>query len=293
MMAKEQQPPAIRIVSAANSASGDFINPLKLVGNLWMHRQLIQQFSKREVLKRYKGSYLGMLWSFINPVFMLLIYAFVFGVILRTRWGTDISDNSFAGFALTLFAGLIIFNVFSECVTAAPGLIVTNPNYVKRIIFPLEILPVSMLGSALIHSLVSLIVLFLGLILFRVNIYWTMLFFPLVYVPLIFLCLGLGWFLSSLGVFIRDIGQLVTIIVQMLFFMTPIFYPLPSIPLKFQFIFKINPMTFIVNQFRQVILWKQLPSLKEYLMLLVVTMIICLAGYIWFMKSKKAFADVL
>jgi len=293
MMANEQQTPATRVVSAANSASGDFINPLKLVGNLWMHRQLILQFSKREVLKRYKGSYLGMLWSFINPVFMLLIYAFVFGVILRTRWGTGISDNSFVGFALTLFTGLIIFNVFSECVTAAPGLIVNNPNYVKRIIFPLEILPVSMLGSALIHSLVSLIVLFLGLILFKVNIYWTVLLFPLVYVPLIFLCLGLGWFLSSFGVFVRDIGQLVNIIVQMLFFMTPIFYSLSSIPLRYQPIFYINPMTFIVNQFRQVILWKQLPPLKEYLMLLVVTMIICLAGYMWFMKSKKAFADVL
>jgi lipopolysaccharide transport system permease protein len=293
MTAKKGQPPAIRVLSAANRSSGDLINPLKLLGNLWTHRQLILQFSKREVLKRYKGSYLGLLWSFINPVFMLLIYAFVFGVILRTRWSTGISDNSFAGFALTLFTGLIIFNVFSECVTAAPGLIVNNPNYVKRIIFPLEILPVSMLGSALLHSLVSLFVLFLGLILFKVNIYWTVMLFPLVYVPLIFLCLGMGWILSALGVFVRDIGQLVTIIVQMLFFMTPIFYPLDSIPLKFKFIFNINPMTFIVNQFRQVILWQRLPSLKEYLVLLSVTMIICLAGYLWFMKSKKAFADVL
>lgn len=293
MTAKEGQPPAIRVLSAASSASGDFINPLRMVSTVWSHRQLILQFSKREVLKRYKGSYLGMFWSFINPVFMLLIYTFVFGVILRTRWGTNLSDSSIAGFALTLFTGLIIFNVFSECVTAAPGLIVNNPNYVKRTIFPLEILPISMLGSALVHSLVSLLVLFAGLILFRVTLSWTVLLFPLVYVPLILLCLGLGWFLSSVGVFVRDIGQLVAIIVQMLFFMTPVFYPLTAIPLKFQFVFNLNPMTFIVSQFRQVILWQQLPTLWEYLLLLSVTMIICLAGYLWFMKSKKTFADVL
>jgi lipopolysaccharide transport system permease protein len=293
MIAQKEQPPSIRIISAANNASENFIDLWHLTGNLWRHRRLILQFSKREVLKRYRGSYLGMLWSFINPVFMLLIYAFVFGVILRTRWGTDISDSSFAGFALTLFTGIIIFNVFSECVITAPGLIINNPNYVKKIIFPVEILPVSMLGSALIHSLVSLIVLFLGLLFFKVNIYWTVLFFPLAYVPLIMLCLGLAWFLSSFGVFVRDIGQLVAIIVQMLFFMTPIFYPLSSIPGKFQFMFYINPLTFIVNEFREMILWQRLPDLSEYLVLLAVTMSICLAGYFWFMKSKKAFADVL
>ena len=293
MNEQAQQTAAITVISAANNSAGYYVNPLNMAGNLWMHRQLIIQFSKREVLKRHKGSYLGMLWSFINPVFMLIIYAFVFGVILRTRWGTGISDNSFAGFALTLFTGLIVFNVFSECVTSAPGLIVNNSNYVKRIIFPLEILPVSMLGSALIHSFVSLIVLFLGLIVFRVNLHWAILFFPLVYVPLIFLCLGLSWFLSSFGVFVRDIGQIVAIVVQMLFFMTPIFYSINSIPSKLQFMFFLNPMTFIVNHFRQVILWQRLPSLPEYLTLLTVTSIICVAGYIWFMKSKKAFADVL
>jgi len=293
MIETMQENSKITVRSPRGSSALVYLNPLAMAGNLWNHRQLIFQFSRREVQRRYKGSYLGMFWSFINPLFMLTIYTFVFSVILKARWGTPISDSSQAGFALTLFAGLIMFNVLSECMNNAPGLIINNPHYVKKVIFPLEILPVSILGASLVHSLVNLAVFSLGLLILNVDISLTFFCFPFIFIPLIFLCLGVSWFLASLGVFVRDIGQLIAIIVQMLFFATPLFYPITAIPDKIRFIFYLNPMTFIVEHFRQVTLWQQLPNVKEFLILTAITLVISIAGYWWFMRSKQAFADVL
>ena len=281
-----------KIITARHDSIHQYANPLKMGQNLWAHRELIVQFTKRQVLQRYKGSYLGLIWSFITPLALLLVYTFVFSVVFQARWEGTVTD-SHGEFALALFAGLIAFNIFSETTLAAPHLIINQPNYVKKVVFPLEILPVSMLGAALINSLFSLAILLAGALIILGNIPWTLSLLPLMYLPLILLCLGLSWFLASLGVFIRDIGHFLGVVVQMLFFLTPIFYPISAIPPNFQFFLYLNPLTFIVNHFRRTILYGQLPDWGEFLLLTVGTLIGCMLGYIWFMKSKKTFADVV
>lgn len=281
-----------RTVSAQRDSARQYANPIKLVRSLWGQRELISQFTKRAVQQRYKGSYLGVLWSFVTPLVMLVIYTFVFSLVFKARWEGAMTE-SHAEFALALFAGLIAFEIFSETILAAPNLIVNNPNYVKKVVFPLEILPVTILGSALINSLFSLFILLLGSIIILGQLPWTILLLPLIYLPLILLCLGLSWFLASLGVFIRDIGYLLGVVVRMLFFLTPIFYPISAIPANFQIVLYLNPLTFIVNHFRRVMLWGQMPDWGEYLFITAAMLLICLFGYIWFMKSKKTFADVV
>lgn len=282
-----------RVINARRDSARQYANPIKMGRNLWAHRELIRQFIKREVRSRYQGSFLGVLWSFITPLLMLTVYTFVFSIIFKARWGNQFSDSSQAGFALTLFTGLIAFQVFSECINRAPGLIISSPNYVKKVVFPLEILPVSVLGSALVNSLFSLVILLAANLIFHGVIPWTIIFLPLMYLPLALLCLGLGWFLASLGVFVRDIGQLIGLAVQVLFFMTPIFYPISAIPEHLRFILYLNPLTFIVNHFRRVLLWGQMPDWTEFLVITILTGALCTLGYVWFMKSKKTFADVV
>ncbi len=243
-------------------------------------------------MQRYKGSYLGLIWSFVTPLALLLVYTFVFSVIFQARWEGMVT-NSHGEFALALFAGLIAFNIFSESILIAPGLIVGNANYVKKVVFPLEILPISILGSVLINSLFSLLILLAGSLVIRGYIPWTIVLLPLIYLPLILLCLGLSWFFASLGVFIRDIGPLLVVVVQMFFFLTPIFYPISALPPKFRLILYLNPLTFIVSHFRRVALFGQMPDWGELLVMTTATFVVCVLGYIWFMKSKKTFADVV
>lgn len=280
------------VISGRRDTVRQYANPVKMVRNLWSHRELIYQFTKREVLQQYKGSYLGVLWSFVTPLALLLVYTFAFSVVLQARWeGTG--ENGHLVFALNLFAGLVAFNVFSETISAAPSLIIRNPNYVKKVVFPLEILPVSKLGASVIDSLFGIVILLLGALIILGELPWTLIFLPVMYLPLIFLCLGLGWFFASLGVYIRDVGNFLSVVVRMLFFLTPIFYPLSAIPSNVRFLLYLNPLTFIVNHFRRVALWGQMPDWLEFFGITAGAMVICLLGYIWFMKSKKTFADVI
>ena len=291
MTARGQHIPT-QIMSSQRDSARQYANPIKIAGNLWRHRELISQFTRREVVQRYKGSYLGLVWSFVTPLALLLVYTFVFSVIFQARWpGMD--TNSHGEFALALFAGLLIYNVFSEVTIAAPRLIISNSNYVKKVVFPLEILVISILGSAVVHSLFSVVILLAGSLIVLGGIPWTIILFPLMYLPLLLLCLGLGWFFASLGVFIRDINHLLSVIVQMLFFLTPIFYPLEAIPFPYRYLIYLNPLTFIVNHFRRVALFGQMPDWSEFALMTLLTGLVCLLGYIWFMKSKKTFADVL
>lgn len=282
-----------QLITSRRDSARQYANPLKMLQSLWAHRELIWQFTKREVQSRYKGSALGIIWSFATPLLMLVIYTFVFSVVFKARWGNNLSDNSQTGFALTLFTGLIAFGIFSESISRAPGLIISNPNYVKKVVFPLEILPVSVLGSALVNSVFSLAILLAANLIFHGTLPWTLIFLPLMYLPLALLCLGLSWFLASLGVFIRDVNQLISVIVQVLFFMTPIFYPLEALPEKVRFVLYLNPLTFIINHFRRVILWGQMPDWGEFVVITILTGLVCMLGFIWFMKSKKTFADVV
>jgi lipopolysaccharide transport system permease protein len=223
---------------------------------------------------------------------LLLIYTFVFGIVFKARWPNAKTDN-LGEFAITIFCGLTAFNIFSECIARAPSIIINVPNYVKKVVFPVEILALSTLGSALFHGLVSLGILLVATLLVSHTVQWTLIFLPLVMVQLVLLCLGLTWFLASLGVFIRDIGYTVGLLLQVLFFVTPIFYPIEIIPEQLQPVVLLNPLTPIVENFRRVILWGTPPNWSELGLWILATGVIMLLGYAWFMKTKKAFADVI
>lgn len=264
-----------------------------LARSLWRNRQLIVQMTKREVVGRYKGSAMGLAWSFFNPIFMLLVYTFVFSVVFKSRWATTTGDESRAQFAMVLFAGLIMYSLFSEVLNRAPSLIISNVSYVKKVVFPLEILPIITVGAALFHSLVSMSVLLAAFIIFNGYLHWTVILIPFVFLPLVIITLGLAWMLTSLGVFLRDVGQTVIIITSVMMFLSPIFFPISALPEKFQSIMLANPLTFIIEQAREVLIWGHLPNWIGLGIYTLVATIVAWAGYAWFQKTRKGFADVL
>ncbi len=219
---------------AINPHAAQPTSPVALIKSLWRNRQLIVQMTKREVVGRYKGSAMGLAWSFFNPVFMLVVYTFVFSEIFKSRWGGVGGDDSKTKFAVVLFVGMIVLSLFSEVLNRAPGLILSNVNYVKKVVFPLEILPVIAMGAALFHGLISLGVLLAAFTLFNGYLHWTAIFTPLVLLPLVILTTGLGWMLASLGVFLRDVGQTIGIITTVLMFLSPVFYPVTAVPERFR-----------------------------------------------------------
>jgi lipopolysaccharide transport system permease protein len=269
------------------------ISLLALGKSLWRNRQLIVQMTKREVVGRYKGSAMGLAWSFFNPVFMLVVYTFVFSEIFKSRWGGVGGDDSKTQFALVLFVGMIVLSLFSEVLNRAPSLILNNVNYVKKVVFPIEILPVIAMGAALFHSLVSLGVLLAAFAIFNGYLHWTAIFTPLVLMPLVILSLGLAWMLASLGVYLRDVGQTIGIITTLLMFLAPVFYPITAVPESFRPFIMANPVTFIIEQARDVLIWGNLPNWLGLGAYTLVATIVAWAGHAWFQKTRKGFADVL
>ncbi len=259
----------------------------------WQHRQLIVQMTKREVVGRYKGSAFGLAWSFFNPVFMLVVYTFVFSEIFKARWGGTGGDDSKTQFAVLLFVGMIVLSLFSEVLNRAPGLILGNVNYVKKVVFPLEILPVIAMGAALFHSLISFSVLLAAFALFNGYLHWTAIFTPLVVLPLVILTTGLAWLLASLGVFLRDVGQTIGIVTTVLMFLSPVFYPVTAVPERFRPFIMANPLTFIIEQARDVLIWGHLPDWLGLGAYTLAATAIAWAGFVWFQKTRKGFADVL
>ncbi|MDO9104109.1 MAG: ABC transporter permease [Methylovulum sp.] len=264
-----------------------------LAKSLWRNRLLIVQMTKREVVGRYKGSILGLAWSFFNPVFMLVVYTFVFSEIFKSRWGGIGGDDSKTQFAVVLFVGMIVLGLFSEVVNRAPGLILSNVNYVKKVVFPIEILPVIVTGAALFHGLISLVVLLAAFTVFNGYLNWTVIFIPLVLLPLIILITGLAWMLASIGVFLRDVGQTIGIITTVLMFLSPVFYPVTAVPERFRPFIMANPLTFIIEQSREVLIWGHLPNWIGLGIYTLAAVVIAWAGYAWFQKTRKGFADVL
>lgn len=262
-----------------------------LAKSLWRNRQLIVQMTRREVVGRYRGSVMGLAWSFFNPILMLAVYTFVFSVVFKARWGTG--DESQTGFAIVLFVGLIVYNLFAEMANRAPGLILSNVNYVKKVIFPLEILPVVGLGAALFHSLISLGVLLVAILLTNGSLAWTAIFFPLIILPLLIATLGVAWFLASLGVFVRDAGQTVGIFTTVLMFISPVLYPITALPENVRIWLMLNPLTFVIEQSRAVLIFGNHPDWVGLVIYTGVSLLVAWAGYWWFQKTRKGFADVL
>lgn len=266
-------------------------SPKQMILSLYLNRGLIRALIEREVVGRYRGSFLGILWSFFNPIFMLAVYTFVFSFVFKARWNSG--SDSKTEFALVLFAGLIMFNLFAECVSKAPSLILANANYVKKVVFPLEILPWVALGSALFHAAVSIIVwVSVYAILFGVP-HVSILLLPMVILPLAFLILGLTWALASLGVYLRDVSQFIGLIITVLMFLSPIFYPVEALPEEYRYLLNFNPLTPVIEMARSVMFWGQVPNVISWSIYLLGSIVIACLGFAWFQKTRKGFGDVL
>lgn len=258
---------------------------------LWKNRKLVKQLIVRETQARYKSTMLGLLWLIMTPLFMLSIYAFVFSSILKAKWPN--SSNSEFEFAIILYCGLIVFTLFAEILNRSPNLILDNVNYVKKVVFPVEILPFVAIGSALFQALISYVVLLVFCLLHYGYLHWTLVFFPLILLPFIILLSGISLLLSALGVFIRDIGQIVGVAVTGLMFVSPLFFPLSALPEGIRPYIYLNPITFIIEQMREIIIWGHLPNWPGLLLYFLVSLFIVWGGYLFFIKIRKGFADVL
>jgi lipopolysaccharide transport system permease protein len=268
------------------------ISPKEMVSSLFCNRSLITTLVKREIVGRYRGSVMGMAWSFFNPLLMLVIYTFVFTVAFKARWGVG-DEESKTEFAIILFAGLIVHGLFAECINRAPGLILSNVNYVKKVVFPLEILPWVAFGSALFHATVSLVVLLLVQLIISQQIPWTAVLFPFILVPLMFATMGFAWFLSAFGVYVRDIGQITGVFTTVLLFVSGVFYPINALPVPYQGWLQLNPLVFIIEEGRNALIFGQLPDMRQWAIMLVAGMLIAGAGFTCFQKMRKGFADVI
>ena len=267
-------------------------HPLAIFSTLWQYRQLVWQLTKRDVIGRYRGSLLGFLWSFLHPIVMLAVYTFVFSVVFKARWGAG-EASSRTEFAVMLFAGLITFNLFSECVNRAPALILSNVSYVKKIVFPLEIMPWVILGAAIFHGFISAGVLIIFFALLHQYVPWTVILLPLVWLPLLLFTMGLSWFLASTGVFVRDIGQVVSILTTVMLFLSPVFYPVAALPEQYRPWLHLNPLTFILEQVRNVVIWGFQPDWPGWALYLVGSLVVATLGFAWFQKTRRGFADVV
>ena len=267
------------------------LSPLEIGRSVWSNRELLKILTMRDVMGRYRGSVLGLVWSFLNPILMLAVYTFVFGEVFKARWISV--EESHVDFALVLFAGLVVFNLFAESVNRAPSLILANANYVKKIVFPLDILSWVVMASAIVHALISLVV---WLIVYGI-IYGlppvTSLLLPALIAPLVVFTMGISWFLAALGVYFRDVTQVVSLLVTMVMFLSPIFYPVSSLPVEYRTIFQINPITPAVEMTRDALIWGKIPELWDYLQYCLVGLTVFMCGFAWFQKTRKGFADVI
>lgn len=268
-------------------------SPAALGLSVWHHRQLLLQMIRRDVVGRYKGSVVGIGWSLFNPIVMLCVYTFVFSEVFKSRWGAAAGNESKTQFAVVLFVGMIVLNLFSEVLNRSPGLILAHSNYVKKVIFPLEILPLVAVGAAIFHMLISIGVLVVAFIVFNGYLNWTAVFLPFVLFPLIILTAGISWILTSLGVFMRDVGQTVGLFTMCLMFLSPVFYPVSAVPERFRVFMLANPMTFIMEQARDVLVWGRMPDWPGLGFYTLAALGMAWLGYAWFQKTRKGFADVL
>jgi len=260
--------------------------------SFWRNRELILQLAKREVISRYRGSVMGLAWSFFNPILMLIVYTFVFSVVFKSHWG-GAAEHSRASFAIILFAGLIVHGMFAECAIRAPGLILANVNYVKRVVFPLEILPWVAMASTVFHAGISLLVLLLAQLLLNHTMPFTAVFFPVVLLPLLLITMGVAWFLSAIGVYLRDVSQTIGLLTTLLLFLSPVLYPVSSLPEAYQLWARLNPLTYTLEEGRSSLIFGQMPNWSGWGKHMIVSAIIAWIGFWWFQKSRKGFADVL
>jgi lipopolysaccharide transport system permease protein len=261
-----------------------------MAASFWRHRELIGQLVRRDIEGRFKGSWLGVMWSLILPIGMLAVYTLVLSGFMKFHWP---GANGTLEFSLVLFVGLIVFTFFAEVLGRAPTLVVGNPNYVKRVVFPLEILPWVAVLSALFNALIGWVVWIAFALALYGQVHWTLLYFPLVIASTIPLALGFGWVVGSLSVFVRDIPPLIGVLTQALLFLSPVFYATDSVPEKLRIIVEANPLTRVIDQARATMVFGQSPDWSAIGIQFALSLVLGYAGYVWFQLTRDAFADVL
>jgi lipopolysaccharide transport system permease protein len=266
--------------------------PWAIVANLISKRELIEGLTKREIFGRYRGSYFGLIWSLLNPLIMLGVYLLVFGVVFNARFGYTPAESA-TDYGLALFCSLNFFNMFAEVVTRSAGLILERPNFVKKVVFPLEVVPVSLTGSALFHCLIAFIPMIALLVFFHRTLPVSALYIPFYLLPLTLLSLGFSWTIAAAGVFVRDIGILLTSLVTILMYVSAVFYPLKAIPESLRAIVLLNPLAGFLDSARRSIVWGVQPDWFSYSTFWGCALLIFWFGYSFFDKSKHAFADVM
>ena len=266
-------------------------DPLYIPGSIVEHRFVISQLAKRAILGRYRGTVLGLLWSLVTPLLLLAVYTFVFGTILEVRWVSQSGGN--AEFAAILFSGMLVHGILAECLTQASTLIVSNPQYVKKVVFPLEALPWVTVISAFFQGAISTGILLIYLFFVQGSIPWTAVLFPIPLFVLAFVCIAVGWLISATAVYLKDIAQMMGLLSTVLFFMAPILYPKTALPVEFQNLLYLNPLTYIIEQFRAVVLWGELPNWSGLSLYGIASVAIAWMSLAWFQKPRKGFADVL
>jgi lipopolysaccharide transport system permease protein len=267
--------------------------PASLFSGGWRARRLIGQLIKREVLGRYRGSVMGVTWSFLHPILMLAVYTFVFSVVFEAKWPGMLEGQSKSQFALLLFIGVIAHGLLAEALTGAPGLIIANANYVKKVVFPLETLGWTLVGSAAFHASVGIAILLVAKLVLEGSVPLTVMWLPLILLPLGFVALGATWLLASLGVFIRDIGQITGVISTVLMFLAPVFYPINALPEQYRAWVYANPLTTPIEQSRLVLFANVAPDAIPLLQYYAIAIVFMIFGYWWFQKTRRGFADVL
>jgi lipopolysaccharide transport system permease protein len=277
-----------------HSHSRSSISPAACLTSLRSNAPLLVRMIRRDVSARYSGSAFGVLWSFITPLLMLAVYTFVFGIIFKARFGAaPAADDNTATFAVTLFSGLILHQLLGDIITRAPSIILHHTNYVKKVLFPLEILPVMVCGSALFHFCMNLAVLLVALLIMQHHLPLTALYAPLIVLPLLLMLLGAAYVLASLGVYLRDIGQIMGLVSTLLLFLSPIFYPAASLPEDFRHLLYLNPLTYVIEMMRGALLYGTAPNTRTLGIAISLSIAIAYLGFVWFQKTRKGFADIL
>lgn len=267
------------------------LSPAAMFADAWRHRQLVARLVHRDVTGRYRGSWFGLGWSLVNPLLMLAIYTFVFGVVFKARWPATAGGQG--EFAVVLFCGLLAYGLFAECLGRAPQLVLENPNYVKKIVFPLEVLPWVSLGSALFHLCIGVAVLLPAIVTVRGELALTAMSVPLILLPMLLLSLGCGWLVGALGVYLRDIGQVVALAVSALMFLSPVFYSLDALPAPYAQWLALSPLAFVIEAMRGALIWAKWPDLGVLTLHTLGSALFAWAGFAVFQKIRPGFGDVL
>lgn len=278
-------------ISSQQLSWSELLLPWKILKRFIASGSLLKQFTWREVEKRYQGTFLGLFWSLVTPLLMLTVYAIVFGFIFGGSYGHP--DETRTQFALGLFCGLLFWDLIAGTIVGSPGLMVGNSNFVTKVIFPLEILPVSMIASMLVHMAIGFAPLLLFILISQGVIHTTALSLFLIIIPVLFYCLGVSWVLSAIGVFLRDISAMVPAVVTVLMFMSAIFFPITAIPEAYRWVVMLNPIAVLLSMARNALVFNQWPDFRLYGVQVVLSMVIAIFGYAFFMRVKSAFADVL